>query len=61
MMSRKKSKFVNGNRTPEERKALYCMLRKVFNMSTPEARIIVAYRKSVQIRVIQEGGISDRL
>jgi hypothetical protein len=49
-----KSKFVNGNRTKEERRCNYCMLRTLFNLSRKQARILVNWRKSIQVRYLEE-------
>lgn len=52
-----KSKFVNGNRTLAQRRAIYCMLRHLFGMSRDESRIVEGFRKSVQIRYIKQTGV----
>lgn len=54
MKKKYKSKFVNGNRTPQERRVIYCMCRTLFNMTRLEARMVEGFRKSVQIRYIKQ-------
>jgi hypothetical protein len=54
MNDKRKSKFVNGNRSKEQRRAIYCMFRHLFNFSRTETRIVCNWRKLVQIRYIEQ-------
>lgn len=56
MNEKRKSKFVNGNRTLQERRTIYCMFRKLFDMSRIETRVVCNFRKSNQIRYIKQVG-----